>query len=259
MLLNGVVLTKNNNSILKHIKLYEQFIAEGVHDPGILKVYFMAGGPGSGKSYVVNQVFGFNQDSVSTVSMTTGLKLINSDMAFEYELNRMGYEASKLADYRQDQATWDEVMKLRDKAKSVTKHRMDAYINGRLGMIIDGTGKDYAKITGWATMLKDFGYDVHMIFVNTSLDVAQERNLQRERTLSPEMVEQMWKEVQQNIGKFQNFFKSKMFIVDNSGSDSSTVSEMERIIVKSAHKPVDNPIGKKWIKEMSDPSKNKIS
>lgn len=244
---------------MKHIKLFEQFISEGVHDPGILKAYFMAGGPGSGKSYVVNQVFGFKSDSVSTVSMSTGLKLINSDLAFERELERMGYEASKLGDYKNDAATWDEVMKLRDKAKNVTKHRMDAYINGRLGMIIDGTGKDYDKITGWATMLKDFGYDVHMIFVNTSLEVAQNRNLQRERTLAPEMVETMWKEVQQNLGKFQNFFKSKMFIVDNSGDDNSTVSQMESIIVKSAHKPVENPVGKKWIKEMSVPDKNKIS
>jgi predicted kinase len=247
------------NINMKHIKLFEQFISEGVHDPGILKAYFMAGGPGSGKSYVVNQIFGFREDSTSTLSMSTGLKLINSDLAFQYELERMGYEASKLGDYKNDATTWDEVMKLRDKAKNVTKHRMDAYINGRLGMIIDGTGKDYDKITGWATMLKDFGYDVHMIFVNTSLEVAQERNMMRQRTLAPEMVESMWKEVQQNLGRFQNFFKNKMFIVDNSGSDNSTVSEMERIIGKSAHKPVENPIGKKWIKEMSVPDKNKIS
>lgn len=237
---------------MKPVKLFEEFISEGIHDPGILKAYFMAGGPGSGKSYVVNNVFGFDSGSISTVSMTTGLKLINSDTAFEREMEKMGYEAGKLADYREDPETWAEVMDIRNKAKRVTKHAMDAYIGGRLGMIIDGTGKDFDKISGWARMLKDFGYDVHMVFVNTSLEVAQERNKMRERTLAPEMVEQMWKEVQYNIGKFQSFFKSNFFIVDNSSAGDKTIDGMEKIINKSVKKPVENPIGKRWIKEMQE-------
>jgi len=36
---------------MKHVLTLEQFIGEGVYDPGILKAFFMAGGPGSGKSY----------------------------------------------------------------------------------------------------------------------------------------------------------------------------------------------------------------
>ena len=53
---------------------------------------------------------------------------------------------------------------LRTRAKVVTKKRQDNYIEGRLGMVIDGTGKDYGKITTDASGLKQLGYDVHMIF-----------------------------------------------------------------------------------------------
>ena len=31
---------------------HEVTLSEGVYDPGIFKAFFMAGGPGSGKSYV---------------------------------------------------------------------------------------------------------------------------------------------------------------------------------------------------------------
>ena len=50
------------------------------------------------------------------------------------------------------------------------------------------------------------GYSCMMVFVNTSLDVAQERNLQRERTLKPEEVSRMWNDVQNNMMKFQQLF-----------------------------------------------------
>ena len=45
-----------------------------------------------------------------------------------------------------------------------------------------------------------------MLFVNTSLDVAQQRNMMRARKLDPNEVEEMWKAVQQNMGKFQQYF-----------------------------------------------------
>ena len=36
--------------IFKSLK--EEYLQEGVYDPGIFKAYFLAGGPGSGKSFV---------------------------------------------------------------------------------------------------------------------------------------------------------------------------------------------------------------
>ena len=53
---------------------------------------------------------------------------------------------------------------------------MDLSIKGRLGLVIDGTGRDYDKIANQRAMLTQLEYDCYMVFVNTSLDVALERN-----------------------------------------------------------------------------------
>ena len=62
------------------------------------------------------------------------------------------------------------------------------YLNGRLGLIIDGTGKDYDKIATQATQLKQLGYDAYDI-VNTSLDTALERKAKRLRDSMAKILE----------------------------------------------------------------------
>ena len=118
-------------------------LQEGLYDPNIFKAFFMAGGPGSGKSYVVRKSTG-----------GTGLKIVNSDVAFEKLLKKAGLSL-KMPD--------DELVardKVRGKAKALTKLSRDNYVEGRLGLVIDGTGKDYNKITTQAADLKQIGYDV---------------------------------------------------------------------------------------------------
>ena len=61
----------------------KQLLTEGVFDKGILKAVFMAGGPGSGKSYVASQLFGIPKKM--NISMA-GLKSVNSDTEFEFLL-----------------------------------------------------------------------------------------------------------------------------------------------------------------------------
>ena len=56
-----------------------QQLKEGVYDPHIFKAVFLAGGPGSGKSFVVGRTLG-----------GTGLKIINSDEPFERYLVKTG-------------------------------------------------------------------------------------------------------------------------------------------------------------------------
>ena len=235
---------------MKYIKLFEEFVGEGVYDPGILKAFFMAGGPGSGKSYVATEIFDFPKGAASSVSYATGLKLVNNDNAFEKMLKDAGYDVSKLADYAKDPELWSEVMSVRDKAKNLTRRMQNNYIAGRLGQVIDGTGKDYNKIKGHRQLYMDLGYDTYMVFVNTSLDVALERNRMRERKLGDHMVELMWKEVQDNLGKFQKLFGAdKMLIVDNSEYGGDVLAQVEKQISKHINKPVENPLGKRWIND----------
>ena len=81
---------------------------------------------------------------------------------------------------------------------------MTRALEGRNGIVVDGTGKDYAKIKKQVDMLREIGYAVHMIFVNTDLETAQKRNNMRSRSLPDDMVKKMWDGVQKNIGKFQS-------------------------------------------------------
>jgi len=174
-------------------------LQEGVYDPNIFKAIFLAGGPGSGKSYVVRRTTG-----------GLGMKIVNSDDIYEKMLKDAGLDTTPEDIYS------DEGQEIRVKAKGVTKRMQGNFLDGRLGLIIDGTGKDYDKISKQVSGLQTLGYECAMNFVNTSLQTAQERNKMRKRTLPEKQVEVMWNGVQQNIGKFQRLFgASSMIIVDN--------------------------------------------
>ena len=215
-----------------------QELREGLNDPNIFKAFFLAGGPGSGKSYVVKKTTG-----------GTGLQIVNSDDAFERYLKQAGISLKMSTDDpRRDE--------IRDKAKKVIKKRQDNYVEGRLGLIIDGTGKNFDKIAKQSNDLKQLGYDTHMIFVNTSLDVALERNAKRDRTVPESIAVQSWKEVQSNIGKFSQHFKQNFVVVDNNDSskkDSQVFNDVFKQIKGLLRKKVTSPLAKQWImQQMKD-------
>jgi len=69
-------------------------LQEGLYDPNIFKAFILAGGPGSGKSYVVKKSTG-----------GTGLKIVNSDDVFERYLKQRSdkdgkIKWSKMTDYQ---------------------------------------------------------------------------------------------------------------------------------------------------------------
>ena len=215
-------------------------LLEGVYDPNIFKAFFMAGGPGSGKSYAVMQGIGQVQKKVKVTAQ--GLKVVNSDDVFEK------YLRDAQLNFKMDANQGKQRDVLRTRAKVVTKKKQDNYVEGRLGMVIDGTGKDYGKITTDASGLKQLGYDVHMIFVNTSLDVALERNAKRPRSVPENIVKKSWNQVQQNIGKFQQFFGNKNFIiVDNNNIGDNVFDMVGTQVRKMLSRKVNNPIAQNWI------------
>ena len=221
------------------MKSYTELL-EGVYDPNIFKAFFMAGGPGSGKSYAVELGIGQAQKGVKVTAQ--GLKVVNSDDVFEK------YLKDARLNFKMDANQGKQRDALRQRAKVITKKKQDNYIEGRLGMVIDGTGKDYNKITTDASTLRQIGYDVHMIFVNTSLEVALERNTQRPRQVPEKIVIDSWNQVQQNIGKFQRFFGNKNFvIVDNNEVSDDVFDMVGKEVRRMLRKKVDNYIAKNWI------------
>tara|TARA_B100000900_G_scaffold408255_1_gene422233 strand:- start:3594 stop:4286 length:693 start_codon:yes stop_codon:yes gene_type:complete len=212
-------------------------VQEGVNDPHIFKAVFMAGGPGSGKSYVAKKL----------LSMT-GLKSVNSDTVMELLFKKQDLELNP------DTIASPQGQEVRQTAKRITKNAQEGYLDGRLGLVIDGTGKDVGKINKQSEKLQELGYDTMMIFVNTSLDVAQERNTQRARSLPADMVQTMWREVQDNIMKFQQGFGASNFhIVDNSGgledpARKENFDQVYKTIQKFINTPPSKRQAKAWIK-----------
>ena len=216
------------------MKSFNEFIIEGMYDPSIFKAIFLAGGPGSGKSYVAGKATG-----------GLGMKVVNSDDIYELKLKSsgLGMDFTKF-----DEKDFEKSQIIRDKAKKLTKMRMKQWVDGRLGMIIDGTGKDFDKIKSASEGLRGLGYDTLMIFVNTSLDVALQRNQMRPRTLPDEIVKESWEDVQKNLGKFQSYFGNKNFIIVDNNDASEDIFRKVFVKIRSiVQEPLQNHIAKKWI------------
>jgi len=213
---------------------FKHFIGEGVNDPAIFKAVFLAGGPGSGKSFIVGK----------TGLPALGYRVVNSDDAFEAAMRKAGLKMSP------ENIFSVQGQELRGRAKELTGKKEQLYIQGRLGLVIDGTGKDVEKVKKQIAQVKKLGYDVAMIFVNTDLETALERNRQRERSLPDAEVETYWKDVQKNVGAFQQLFGSKNFhVVDNSkGKDfRSETLRAYKDISKFTKTEVKNNVAKDWI------------
>ena len=205
-------------------------LQEGVYDPNIFKAFFLAGGPGSGKSYVVRKTTG-----------GTGLKSINSDEAFEHLLKKAGLSL------KMPPEEFERKEVVRARAKEITKAKQKNYLEGRLGLIIDGTGKNADKILKQKASLEELGYDTYMIFVNTSLDVALKRNAERSRSLTEPIVVKSWKDVQANIGKFNNIFRQGFIVVDNNDAGEDIFIDVYKRIRGLLRKKVQNTRAKNWI------------
>ena len=211
------------------MKKYHE-LQEGVYDPNIFKAFFLAGGPGSGKSYVERRTTG-----------GTGLKIVNSDPVFESLLKKAGLSL------KMPPEEFERKEKVRGRAKELTKKQQANYLEGRLGLIIDGTGKDAGRILKQKAGLEELGYDTYMIFVNTSIDVALERNEKRARSLQPSFVVKSWKDVQANIGAFSNMFRQGFIVVDNNDAGEDVFQTVWKRIQGLLRKKVTNSRAQNWI------------
>jgi dephospho-CoA kinase len=214
---------------------FKQYITEGVYDPNIFKAFFLAGGPGSGKSWV----------SERTLS-GMGLKVINSDNLFARALEKESMSLNMATTDEKEIARRDAI---RTKAKARTGVQLKLALEGRLGLILDSTGRDVARIESEASKMKYIGYDTYMVFVNTSLEVALKRNQMRARKVPDAIVISNHKQVQKNIGLLQRIFGMSNFVV----VDNNKVAED---VNPSVHKAIRRMVNKKptsyqavsWIK-----------
>ena len=226
------------------MRKFQQYITEGVYDPSIFKAFFLAGGPGAGKSWV----------SARALS-GMGLKVINSDNAFASKLKKEKMSLDFAAHNEKEIIKRD---KIRSQSKRVAGMQLSMALEGRLGIIIDSTARDVEKIQQEAQNLRSIGYDIHMVFVNTSLEVALERNKSRPRVLPDAIVINSHKQIQKNMGRLQRIFGVRNFVVVDNNETKEDVNPM-------VHKKIRGMINRaptsyqavKWIHRELDKRKRK--
>jgi cytidylate kinase len=98
-------------------------IDEGKNDQHIFKAIIAIGIPGSGKTTVLKNI-----------TSHTGLKLINTDELLELIQNK----------YNIQDVYHDENY---SRYKEIYSKKVDNHIKGRLGLVIDGTNRDFTVLT----------------------------------------------------------------------------------------------------------------
>jgi len=174
------------------------------------KVIFLAGGAGSGKSNVVKKL-GLEKQ---------GFKIVNQDISLEWLKKNHGLPTD-MRDLNKEQRSI--LGKLGHQARGIAKRKMIKFQGQGDGIIVDGTGASLKQMKKLVDEFEAKGYDVSMIFVGTSLDVALERNRARkERSLLDIIVRKNHEAVMGNKEAFKEMFGDTFMEVntDNIGLDS---------------------------------------
>lgn len=204
---------------------------EGLYDKGQHTAIFLAGGPGSGKDYVM-----------SNTMQGHGLTELNPDIALEYLMKKRGLslQMPEHEKHAKDEA--------RGRAKEITQEKNRLALHLRKGVIINGTADDPGKLSKTKKELEKIGYKTMMVYVDTSNHVSKQRNIARGllggRTVPEEVRQEKWQNAQAAKKIYKDMFgPSGGFIhVDNS-TDISTASEKEKQKINDFHLAIHKTIG----------------
>jgi len=233
------------NDVRRGMNLHESILAEGVYDKGIFKAVFLGGGPGSGKDYVLSNTLEGH-----------GFVEMNSDKAFEYLLDKEGLDKTMPDDEEAQRNV------IRKKSKDVTEIRHRMALQGRNGLIINGTGADPKEYIEIKKRLDKLGYDTSMIMVNTQDEVSRARNVERGknggRTVPENIRKQKWEAVQKARPEFGKIFRNNYIEFDNSEdlrnaspdvvkAKKEEMMQIHKEIEKFVSAPPKNERAKHWI------------
>jgi nicotinamide mononucleotide adenylyltransferase len=224
---------------------FQELLSEGVHDKGIFKAVFLAGGPGSGKDYVLSNTLDGH-----------GLVEINSDKALEFLMDKKGLDKTMPA---AEKASRDQI---RGRAKDITELKQKLALKGRNGLIVNGTGDDVEKISRIKNKLEEIGYETSMLMVNTSDEVSAARNIERGqrggRTVPETIRKEKWDAAQNGRTEYAKMFGANYMEFDNSedlrNADPDTVKskkmemmELFKNVQDFIAKPPKNPAAEEWV------------
>jgi hypothetical protein len=224
---------------------FEMLLIEGVHDQSIFKAVFLAGGPGSGKDYVLDNTLAGH-----------GLTEINSDKALEFLMDKEGLD-KRMPENEQERRDF-----VRGRAKNITELKQRLALTGRNGLIINGTGDDPDKIGRIKSGLEKLGYDTSMVLVNTSDDVSSARNIERGqrggRTVPETIRKQKWDAVQDARTEYAKMFGDGYMEFDNSEDlreappevvkqKKDEMMQLYNNVKQFVTEPPSNPVAQEWV------------
>lgn len=200
---------------------FKDFMSESIEDKGIFKAVFMAGTPGSGKSYVIKRI---NSGVIEP-------RIVNTDIWTEW----FGDGGS---------VDWKEYG---GRIKLLSKKQLSLYLNSLLPLWVDGTSGNPPAMMRRNGILKSLGYDTAMIWIDTPLEDALERNRNRKRVVDEDMIKRMYDKVSSlkpyYVSEFSNFTE----ILNGEGElIDKTIISAYRKMEKFFNSPIQNPIGKEF-------------
>jgi len=170
------------------------------------KAIFLAGPAGSGKSTLTKQL------------LPSSYQVINSDDTYEELLKASGI-GLKQKDFTPDQLS--QAAKLQAQARKTTQDTLAQSIEDKNNIIIDGTGAASGPVLKKKQQLEDLGYETFMLMIYVSPLTSLERNQERDRSLMPGIVLRTWRDVNKNIGVYEQAFGNNFILLNNDSENAN--------------------------------------
>ena len=213
--------------------IVESIVDEGVNDPHTFKAIAMIGPWGAGKSTIAQQLVG-----------GSGLRSLNLDN-FSELLIKQGKVAGGNLTPAQLERSWQ-----------LTQQQKGNWIDGRLGLLIDGSGRNVEVLVAPLTQLEALGYNTMVILVNVSLETSLQRVQSRAvkqaaqfgqgRNVPLDSAKSSYEQVQQNIPKLKQLYANRLLIINNEGAVD--LSQEKQVVDRFMASPPTKPAAIQWIK-----------
>jgi adenylate kinase family enzyme len=143
-----------------------------------------------------------------------------------------------------------------EKSWQLTQAQQKSFIDSRLGVIIDGSGRNPDTAIGVIEKLMPLGYEFMMIFVNVSEATSIARQQSRAekqkqqwgagRQVDPTLAKNTYAQVQKMLGKYSAYFGPQKFVyVDN--ENTPDLEPAEKKVDAFLRAPITQPEAIEWI------------
>ena len=214
-----------------------------MNDPHIFKAIAMIGPMGAGKSTIARQLVG-----------GSGLRSLNLDN-FNELLIKQGKVVGGNLTPDQLERNWQ-----------LTQKQKGNWISERLGLLIDGSGRNIEGLVKPLNELEQLGYDTMIILVNVSLETSIQRQQSRAaqqaaqfgqgRNVPLDLAKSSYQQIQQNISKLKQLYGNRLLIINNEGAVD--LSQEKTIVNRFMAAPPSKPAAVAWIKAHSQSQGQKI-